>query len=114
MGEVKQINIKNWTYYLYNDMINLKQNWAKLVKNWQKIIQKHWYYNIGYVTIKNIDEYESIYSANPLYLRVNHANRYIEEKNGNKYLILDSTDEIKELTKKLLRCLEWNQKQNQC
>ena len=24
MGEVKQINIKNRTYYFYNDMINLK------------------------------------------------------------------------------------------
>ena len=24
MGEVKQINIKNWTYYFYNDQINLK------------------------------------------------------------------------------------------
>ena len=24
MGEVKQINIKNWTYYFYNDIIDLK------------------------------------------------------------------------------------------
>ena len=31
---------------------------------------------------------------------VNHANWYIEEKNGNKYLIFDSTDENKELLKK--------------
>ena len=30
---------------------------------------------------------------NPLYLRVNHANGYIEEKNGNKYSIFDTTDE---------------------
>ena len=29
---------------------------------------------------KNIDDYENIYSVNPLYLRVNHANGYIEEK----------------------------------
>ena len=33
-------------------------------------------------------DYESIYSVNPLYLRMNHASGYIEEKNGNKYLIL--------------------------
>ena len=26
MGEVKQIKIKNWTYYFYNDMINLKKS----------------------------------------------------------------------------------------
>ena len=30
---------------------------------------------------------------------VNHANGYIEEKNGNKYLIFDPTDENKELQK---------------
>ena len=30
---------------------------------------------------------------------VNHANGYIEEKNGNKYLIFDTTDENKELRK---------------
>ena len=36
MGEVKQINIKNQTYYFYNDMINLKNFIAKIVKNRQK------------------------------------------------------------------------------
>ena len=33
-------------------------------------------------------------------MRVNHANGYIEEKNENKYLIFDSTDENKDLLKK--------------
>ena len=37
---------------------------------------------------------------NPLYLRITHANRYIEEKGVNKYLVFDSTDENKELIKK--------------
>ena len=37
---------------------------------------------------------------NPLYLRVDHASGYIEEKNGNKYLVFDSTDENKELIEK--------------
>ena len=37
---------------------------------------------------------------NPLYLPVDHASGYIEEKNGNKYLIFDSTEENKELLKK--------------
>ena len=35
-----------------------------------------------------------------MYLLVNHANGYIEGKNGNKYLIFDSTDENKEILKK--------------
>ena len=38
MGEVKQINIKNRTYYFYNDMINLKN----LKSNLLKIDKKHY------------------------------------------------------------------------
>ena len=49
---------------------------------------------------KKIDDCKNIYSVNPLYLLVNHANRYSEEKGVNKYLIFDSTDENKELLKK--------------
>ena len=37
---------------------------------------------------------------NCLYLRSNHASRYIEQINGNKYLIFDSKDGNKELLKK--------------
>ena len=57
-------------------------------------------YNTGYITIKKIDDCESIYSVNPLYLRFDHVNGYIEEKSANKYLVFDSTDENKELIKK--------------
>ena len=35
-----------------------------------------------------------------MYLLVDHANGYFEEKRVNKYLIFDSTDENKELLKK--------------
>ena len=52
------------------------------------------------ITIKKIDDCESISSVNLLYLRINHASGYIEEKNGNKYLVFDSTDRNKELQKK--------------
>ena len=52
------------------------------------------------ITIKKIDDCESIYSVNPLYLRVDHVNGYIEEKGINKYLVFNSTDENKELLKK--------------
>ena len=53
-------------------------------------------YNTGYITIKKIDDCETIYSVNTLYLLVNHANEYTEEKGVNEYLIFDSTDENKE------------------
>ena len=57
-------------------------------------------YKIGYTTIKKIDDYENIYSVNPLYLTITHASGYIEEKGVNKYLVFNSTDENKELLKK--------------
>ena len=73
MGEVKQINMKNQTYYFYNDMINIKivePNLFKIDRTSYKNID---IYNIEYTTIKKIDDYENIYGVNPLYLRVNHA-----------------------------------------
>ena len=83
MGEFKQINIKNRTYYFHNDIIDLKyfeQNLLKIDKKSYKNID---IYYIGCITIKKNDDQESIYSANPLYLRINHASGYIKEKNGN-------------------------------
>ena len=35
-----------------------------------------------------------------LYLLIDHASGYIEEKNGSKYLFFDSADENKEVLKK--------------
>ena len=78
-------------------MINLKIVESNLLKIDKKSYKNIGIYNIGYITIKKNDDYESIYSVNPLYLRVNYVKRYIEEKNGNKYLIFDKTDGKKEL-----------------
>ena len=100
MGEVKQINIKNRSYYFYNDMINLKNFEPNVLKIDKKSYKNIGIYNIGYITILKIDDYESIYSVNPLYLHVNNTNGYIEQKNGNKYLIFnDLEDENKDLLK---------------
>ena len=82
--------------------------WAKLDKKSHKNID---IYHIGYITIKKIDDCENIHSVNPLYLQVNHASGYIEEKNGNKYLNFDSTDENKELLKK--HADVWNEIKNE-
>ena len=100
MGEVKQIEIKNRTYYFYNNMINLKNIDPNLLKIDKKSYKNIGIYDTGYITIKKIDDYENIYSVNPLYLIIAHANGYIEEKGVNKYLVFDSTDENKELLKK--------------
>ena len=106
MGEVKEINIKNRTYCFYNDVIDLKDFEPNLLKIDKKSYKNIDIYYIGYITIKKIDDYESIYSVNPLYLRINHASGYIEEKNGNKYLIFDSVDENREVLEKYADVLD--------
>ena len=81
-------------------MIDIKKfdpNLSKIDKKSNKDIG---IYNIGYIKIKKIDDYENIYSVNPLYLTITHASGYIEGKGVNKYLVFDSTDENKELLKK--------------
>ena len=80
MGQVKQINIKNRTYYFYNDIIGLKNFDARLLKVDKKSYKNIDIYYIGYITIKKIDNYENIDSVNPLYLRINNESGYIEEK----------------------------------
>ena len=86
---------QHWNCYLF----------CLLVLLLKKICYSHYkgikIYYTGYIIIKKNDDCESIYNLNPLYLSVNHTSGYIEEKNGNKYLIFDdSTDENKELLKK--------------
>ena len=80
MGVVKQIDIKNRTYYFYNDIIDLKIFDARLLKIDKKSYKNIDIYYIGYITIKKIVDCENIYSVNPLYLRIDHANEYVAEK----------------------------------
>ena len=65
---------------------NLIQTLLKIYKKSYKDIG---IYNIGYITIKKIDDYENIYGVNPLYLIIDHTSGYIEEKGVNKYLGFD-------------------------
>ena len=97
MGKIRQIKIKNLiTYYFYSDIIDLKKFKSNLFKIDKKSYKNISIFNIGYITNKKNDDCENIYSVNPLYLRVDHATGYIEEKNGSKYLIFDPTDKNKE------------------
>ena len=57
-------------------------------------------YYIGYVTVKKIANCNNINSVNPLYLMINEMIGHFEEKNENKYLVLDDVDENKEVSKK--------------
>ena len=53
MGKIRQINIKNRTYYFYNDQIDLKDFDARLLKIDKKDYNEIDIYYIGYVTVKN-------------------------------------------------------------
>ena len=64
MGEVKQINIKNRSYYYLNDIIDIKQFDVRLLKIDKKSYKGIGIYNIGYITKKKIDDCEKIYSGN--------------------------------------------------
>ena len=80
MGEVKQINIKNRTYYFYNDQINLKAFDAKLLKIDKKDYNEIDIYYIDYVTVKKIDNCKNINSVNPLYLMIDEMIGYLKKK----------------------------------
>ena len=99
MGKVKQIEIKNRTYYFYNDIINIEEFNSSLLKIDKKSYKDIDIYYFGCIDCKNI------YSVNPLYLIIGKVDAHIEKNNGNKYLVFDSTelhctDENKEVLKK--------------
>ena len=100
MDTTKQINIKDRTYYFYNDIIDIENFDAKLLKIDKKSYKDIDIFNTGYVTKKKISNCKNINSINPLYLGITRVNGYIEETDSNKYLVFDSTDENKELLKK--------------
>ena len=100
MGKIKQINIKNRTYYFCNDQINLKHFDAGLLKIDKKDYKEIGIYYIGYVTVKKIANCNNINSINPLYLMINEMISQFKETFENKYLVLDDVDKNKKVLKK--------------
>ena len=97
MGKVRELNIKTWTYYYFNDIINIKDFHSNLLKIDKKQYKDIDIYYIGYITIKNFGDCENIHSVNPLYLIIYSATGYFKEKYGEKYLILDLTEKYDEV-----------------
>ena len=63
MSQIKKINIKNRTYCIFDDMANIKNfdpNQVKIDKKPQKNIIV---YYIGYITIKQIKQMDSLKKA---------------------------------------------------
>ena len=106
MGQVKEINIKNRTYYFFNDMINIEELDSTLLKIDTKSYKGIDIYYVGCITIKKIGDCKKIHSVNPLYLIIVEVDGHIEEKNWTKYLVFDSADENKEVLEKYTEL--WN------
>ena len=73
-------------------MINIDVFDSNLLKIDKKSYKDIDIYQIGYITIKKINNYKNIYSINPLYLIIGEFDEHIEEKSGSKYLVFDSTN----------------------
>ena len=99
MGNIKQIHIKNRTYYFFDDMINIKNFDPNLLKIDKKSYENVDIYYIGYITMKD-SEYIKTNSVSPLCLIINEVDGYFKGKNGNRYLTLISTDKNKEVLTK--------------
>ena len=97
MGKTKELDIKNWTYYFFDDIIDIRNFHSNLFKIDKKSYKDIDIYFIGYITIKKFSDCENIHSVNPSYLIIHSVTGYFKEKNGKKYLILDSTEKYEEV-----------------
>ena len=78
-------------------MIDIKNFHSSLLKMDKKSHEDIDIYYIGHITIKKFSDCENIHSVNPLYLIIHSATGHFKEKNGEKYLILDSTEKHEEV-----------------
>ena len=75
MGNIKEVNIKNRTYYFFDDKIIIKDFDPNLLKIEKKSYKNIDVYYISYITVKDS------YYVNPLCLIISEADGYIKEKN---------------------------------
>ena len=98
---VKQINIKNRTYYFYNDLINV----LNFMPINLKLDKKTWK-DIDIFYIANVDKNKPIdwcvNSVNPLYLIINEVFCSVRDENGIRYLKIEKNHSEPALNK-------WNQ-----
>ena len=101
MGNIKQINTKNFTYCSFNEITNIKIFHWNLLKIDKKSNKNIDIYYVGYATIKNIGDYESVHSVNPLYLIIGEAD------GKKKYLVFASVDKNKKVLTKHIELWDW-------
>ena len=104
METTKEINIKNRTYYFYNDIIDLYEFDESKIKVDKKDFNDIDIYHLGYEYKKKITECNVIRSVNPLYLRIAHIKGQFEKgKDDAWYLVISDKDDV---YKKLVKFFE--------
>ena len=93
---MREVNTKS-VYYCFEDMVNIEDFHWNLLKIDEKSHRDIDIYYIGYITIKKIDDYENVHCVNQLYLITHSATGHFKEKNGEKHLIIDSTEKYEEV-----------------
>ena len=90
MGKIKQINIKNRTYYFYNDVINLDEFDGSKIKIDRKYLNDIDIFYLGYEYKKKFTECNEMNSVNPLYLRIKVMKGQFKKGKGDNvwYLII--------------------------
>ena len=84
----KQLDIKNKTYYFYNDLFNLLNFEASNLKSDKKTWIDIGSYYIGYVDKAKPNDWQ-VNSVKPLHLIVNKKICFVGEKDGVTYLKID-------------------------
>ena len=97
METTKKINIKNRTYYFYNDIINLDEFDESKIKVDKKDFNDIDIYYLGYEHKRKISECNVINSVNPLYLRIGDmSNQFEKGKDNAWYLVIFDKDDVYE------------------
>ena len=95
MGTIKEINIKNQTYYFYNDIIDLDKFDESKIKVDKKDFNDIDIDYLGYEYKKKITECNIIKSVNRLYLRIADIKGQFEKgKDDAWYLVISDKDDV--------------------
>ena len=95
METIKEITIKNRTYYFYNYIINLDQFDKSKITVDKKDFNGIDIFYLGYEHKKKISECNALNSLNPLYLRIININgQFGKGKDDAWYLIISDKDDV--------------------
>ena len=95
IGTTKEINIKNRTYYYYNEIIDLDEFDESKIKVDKKDFNGIDIYYLAYEYKKKITERNIIKSVNPLYLRIVDIKGQFEKgKDDAWYLVISDKDYV--------------------